>query len=388
MATVIAMRRYATSAAVSASTPKAVGLVFPGQGSQNVGMGKELNDTFSSAREVWERVDEALGEPLSKLAFSGDATELCLTRNAQPAILAASIAALRCSQTVAGFPIGNAADVSPRDPPAIVAACALGHSLGEYSALVASGAISLENAVRAVRYRGDVMQQASEGFCSTYCGESSSGDSEFIGMAALLKFQSARVNEFSVELICALESHPVEVCQVANINSDGQVVLSGTRAGVEIAIGIAKASYGARRAVWLPVSAPFHCPIMQPAANRLRTWFEEQGSHFWKSTKGGSGVPIVICNVSAGPMDLRNRQAMIESLTQQVTAPVRWSDSVRACVNSSGLGLGCAGFVEFGGSVLGSLISQTTTSSPHKVQTISVTSPADVEVLAQRLTDL
>jgi [acyl-carrier-protein] S-malonyltransferase len=330
----------AAAAAVSApASRKSIGLMFPGQGTQFVGMGRELHDAFDSAREVWARVDDALGESLSSLAFSGDAAELCLTRNAQPAILATSIAALRCAEHLGGLPQTRGDD----DTAAVTVSCALGHSLGEYTALVASGVVSLDNAIRAARFRGDVMQHAASEFCDTYRASApdraAASDGCIIGMSALLKFQTSRVDEFSVELERQLTKQHDNaevgasarlVCQVANINSDGQVVLSGSRAGVEIGIELAKASYGARRAVWLPVSAPFHCPIMQPAAARWRGWLDADES--------------------------------LEAL------------------------------VEFGGSVLGPLVRQTTTTTTgndrNTLQTFSVTSPADIEGLAEQLSKL
>jgi [acyl-carrier-protein] S-malonyltransferase len=376
--------------------------MFPGQGTQFVGMGRELHDAFDSAREVWATVDDALGESLSSLAFSGDAAELCLTRNAQPAILATSIAALRCAEQLGGLPQTRGDD----DTAAVTVSCALGHSLGEYTALVASGVVSLDNAIRAARFRGDVMQHAASEFCDTYRASApdraAASDDCIIGMSALLKFQTSRVDEFSVELERRLTTQHDNtevgasarlVCQVANINSDGQVVLSGSRAGVEIGIELAKTSYGARRAVWLPVSAPFHCPIMQPAAERLRGWLEEQGPDFWSLTAAPAAVSQalvpVICNVTAAPLDTSNTTAMIDSLAQQVTAPVRWSDSVRGCVDADE-SLGA--LVEFGGSVLGPLVRQTTTTTTgndrNTLQTFSVTSPADIEGLAEQLSKL
>src|SRR2546421_638714 len=207
--------------------------VFPGQGSQSAGMGRELAEKFPAARAVFEEADEALGFALSRLCFDGPAEDLQLTENTQPAILTVSIAALRAAKSQ-GLP-----------RPDFVA----GHSLGEYSALVAAGAISLSDAVRTVRKRGQYMQEAVP-----------------VGAGAMAAILGAGIE--TVEAACAEARRGEEVCSPANINSPGQIVIAGSAAAVERAIPLLK-ERGAKRAVPLKVSAPFHCALMLPAQGRL-----------------------------------------------------------------------------------------------------------------------
>lgn len=281
-------------------------VVFPGQGSQHPGMGRELAETYPVARTVFEEADAELGFPISKLCFEGPEEELKRTANTQPAILTASVAAF---QILADNEI----------VPDFVA----GHSLGEYSALVASGCIHFGEAVRAVRARGTYMQEAVPE------GEGA--------MAAILGLDAAKVSE-----ICE-QAAQGEVVVPANLNSPGQVVISGARAAVGRASEAAKAA-GAKRAIPLPVSAPFHSPLMEPVVPRLREVFQSV-------TFGALRIPLVT-NVDAkvieSPPEAR------DALLRQVPAPVRWEESVRTMIEE-----GCDTFVEVGpGRVLSGLIKQ------------------------------
>src|SRR5208337_1684806 len=217
-------------------------LVFPGQGSQAVGMGKGLAEAFPASREVFERVDAALSQKLSHLMFEGPEAELTLTANAQPALMAVSMAALRALESEAGFRVAKQA--------AFVA----GHSLGEYSALCAAGSLSLEDAARLLRLRGETMQQA------VPVGQGA--------MAAILGLDFGATTRVATQAASDLYLTGA-ICAAANDNGGGQVVISGTKDAVERAMELAKLA-GAKRAILLPVSAPFHCPLMQPAQDRLK----------------------------------------------------------------------------------------------------------------------
>ncbi|MDE1568440.1 ACP S-malonyltransferase [Aquabacter sediminis] len=283
--------------------------IFPGQGSQAVGMGKALADAFPAARAVFEEVDAALGEKLTAIMWDGPADALTLTANTQPALMAVSLAAIRVLETEAGL------DLS-RD-----ASFVAGHSLGEYSALAAACALSITDAARLLRIRGRAMQEA------VPVGQGA--------MAALLGLDYDQV------VAVAAEAAGDEVCEAANDNANGQVVVSGSTAAVERAIEIAKAK-GASRAILLPVSAPFHCRLMEPAAEAMAAALAE-------ATVNAPCVPV-IANVRATPVT--DPQEIIRLLVEQVTGTVRWRESV---IYMSGAGVTRA--VEVGaGKVLSGLV--------------------------------
>jgi [acyl-carrier-protein] S-malonyltransferase len=259
--------------------------LFPGQGSQVVGMGKALADEFGAARRIFEEVDQALGEKLSAVIWEGPEVELTRTRNTQPALMAVSMAALAALGEVGIAVESRAAYVA-------------GHSLGEYSALAAAGGISIGDAARLLRLRGEAMQQASP---------------EGVGaMAALLGLDLEPVREIAAEA-----ATPDEVCEVANDNAPGQVVVSGHKAAVERAIAIAKGR-GCRHAMLLNVSAPFHCALMQPAAEIMANALAETRIH-------PPSVPLV-ANVLAQP--LTDPTQIRQRLVEQVTGTVRWRESM------------------------------------------------------------
>ena len=257
--------------------------VFPGQGAQTIGMGRALADTYAVAKDVFDEVDEALGEKLSALIWDGDIAELTLTANAQPALMATSIATLRAMQ---------AEGVAITD-----AAFAAGHSLGEYSALAAVGALRVSDAARLLRVRGRAMQAAMP------VGEGA--------MAALLGM------DFETATQVAQDAAQGQVCQAANDNDPAQVVVSGHRAAVERAVEIAKAR-GAKRAMLLPVSAPFHCALMQPAADAMAQALADVTIH-------APAVPVVSNVLAEGVSDPAAIRAL---LVQQITGAVRWRESV------------------------------------------------------------
>ena len=258
--------------------------VFPGQGAQTIGMGRDLAEAYPAARAVFDEVDEALGEKLSDLIWEGDIAELTLTRNAQPALMATSLAALRALE---------AEGVVLEDHAAYVA----GHSLGEYSALTAAGALSVADAARLLRLRGSAMQEA----VPVGVG----------AMAALLGM------DFGTASGIAAEAAEGEVCQAANDNDPSQVVISGHTAAVERAVELAKAR-GAKRAMLLPVSAPFHCALMGPAAEAMA----EALSHVDLSDPA---VPLVANVTANGVKDATTIRAL---LVDQVTGAVRWREGV------------------------------------------------------------
>jgi [acyl-carrier-protein] S-malonyltransferase len=307
--------------------------VFPGQGSQAVGMGKALAETWPAARAVFDEVDDALGQKLSALIFEGPEETLTLTANAQPALMAVSIAALRALEAE-GVRLENAA------------AYVAGHSLGEYSALAAAGSLGVADAARLLRIRGNAMQAAVPPGVGA--------------MAALLGL------DFDAARAVAEEAAGDEVCEAANDNAPGQVVVSGHRAAVERAVEIAKGR-GARRAMLLQVSAPFHCRLMAPAAEAMR-----------EALAGASvSVPRVplVANVTAAPVtdpsEIRRR------LVEQVTGTVRWRESVGALV-----GLGVDRFVEVGsGKVLAGLVKRIAGETTQA----SVGTPEDVRAVAATL---
>jgi [acyl-carrier-protein] S-malonyltransferase len=291
--------------AVAASTAGKTAFVFPGQGSQKVGMGRALADAYSESRAVFAEVDEALGYSLSKLCFDGPELELTLTANAQPAILATSVAALRALEAR-----------SPVRPSAVA-----GHSLGEYSALVAAGALGLADAVRLVHLRGKFMQDAVPAGLGA--------------MAAIIGLSAE-----DVTAVCR-EAAGAEVVSAANLNGGGQVVIAGHKGAVDRACAVAK-TRGAKRAIPLTVSAPFHCALMQPAADRL-------ASELARVDVKPPEVPVV-SNVEAKPN--QDAARVKDLLARQVTAPVRWEESVQ-CLAA----LGVDSVVEVGaGNVLGGLV--------------------------------
>jgi [acyl-carrier-protein] S-malonyltransferase len=263
--------------------PKMRAFVFPGQGAQAIGMGKALADSYPAARAVFEEVDAALGEALSALVWDGDIAELTLTRNAQPALMATSMAAMRALEAE-GVTIDAADFVA-------------GHSLGEYSALAAAGALSVGDTARLLRIRGTAMQEA------VPVGKGA--------MAALLGL------DFETAVAVADEAALGEVCQAANDNDPSQVVVSGHKAAVERAVDIAKEK-GAKRAMLLPVSAPFHCTLMQPAADRMAEALAEVEI-------AAPAVPLV-ANVRAEAV--REPDEIRDLLVAQVTGSVRWRESV------------------------------------------------------------
>ncbi len=287
----------------------AVAFVFPGQGSQTVGMGKTLAANFPAARQVFEDVDAALDSKLSTIIFEGPADTLTLTENAQPALMAVSLATLRVLEAEAGLDLARDAQF------------VAGHSLGEYSALAAAGAFTVADAARLLRTRGQAMQKA----VPVGAG----------AMAALIGL------EFDVASAIAADAAQGEVCQAANDNGAGQVVVSGNKAAVERAVEIAKAK-GAKRAMLLPVSAPFHCALMQPAADVM-------ADALGKVSVKPPVVPV-IANVLAKA--IREPAEIVRALVAQVTGTVRWRESV---IFMSGAGV--TNFYEVGaGKVLSGLI--------------------------------
>jgi [acyl-carrier-protein] S-malonyltransferase len=304
--------------------------IFPGQGSQAVGMGKALAEAFAPARVVFEEVDAALSQPLSKLMFEGPEAELTLTANAQPALMAVSLAAIRVLEAECGLDLSKDA--------AFVA----GHSLGEYSALAAAGALSISETAKLLRIRGDAMQKA------VPVGEGA--------MAALLGAELDQAREIAGEAAAALSS----VCQVANDNGGGQVVISGARAPVEKAMEIAKEK-GVKRAVLLPVSAPFHCALMQPAADAM-------AQALAGATISPPCVPVV-ANVTAAPVS--DPETIRRLLVEQVTGAVRWRECVAYIADQ-----GVTKFVECGsGKVLAGLLKRIAPGATA----ISVGGPADLD---------
>jgi [acyl-carrier-protein] S-malonyltransferase len=303
--------------------------LFPGQGSQAVGMGAALADASRGARDVFDEVDEALGQNLFRLMRDGPEEELKLTENAQPAIMANSIAVLR----TLGVRLTD------------VAKFVAGHSLGEYSALCAAGSFNLPTAARLLRLRGQAMQEA------VPVGEGA--------MAALLGADLALAQKIAD---AAAEG---EVCSVANDNDPSQVVISGAKGAIDRAVQIAK-DMGAKRAVLLPVSAPFHCPLMQPAA-------EAMADALSYVVVQPPSVPL-FANVTAEPAT--DPDAIRSQLVEQVTGMVRWRESVAHMFEA-----GVDDFVEIGGKVLGAMVKRIVPDA----KVMSVVTIEDVEVLAKEL---
>lgn len=307
---------------------------FPGQGSQAVGMGKDLADAFPEARAVFEEVDDALGQKLSAIMFEGPDDTLRLTENAQPALMAVSVAVVR---------VLAARGISLADNAAYVA----GHSLGEYSALCAAGTFSLSDTARLLKTRGQAMQKA------VPVGHGA--------MAALLGLDLQAAREV------AAQAGQGEVCDVANDNAPGQVVISGGTAAIERAVDIAKAK-GAKRALLLPVSAPFHCSLMQPAAEAMAHALSEVDMQ-------APSVPLV-ANVTASPIS--DPAEIRQSLIEQVTGVVRWTESVSWLTGAGGV----TQLAELGaGKVLTGLAKRI---SPD-VATVAIGTPADIDAFVAQL---
>jgi [acyl-carrier-protein] S-malonyltransferase len=304
-----------------------VAFVFPGQGSQAVGMGKGLAEAFAPARRVFEEVDAALGEKLSETIWNGPAERLTLTENAQPALMAVSLAALRVLEAEGGIDLAREA--------AFVA----GHSLGEYSALAAASSLTIADAAKLLRVRGSAMQKA----VPVGVG----------AMAALIGVQFEEAKEIAVE------AASIGICTAANDNGGGQVVLSGEKSAVERAVDIAK-TRGIKRAMMLPVSAPFHCALMQPAADAMAAALAE-------IVVKPPRVPLV-ANVLARPVT--EPATILRGLVEQVTGTVRWRESILFMVQA-----GVTAFYEIGaGKVLTGLIKRIA----ENIQASSIGTPEDV----------
>jgi [acyl-carrier-protein] S-malonyltransferase len=312
----------------------ALAFTFPGQGSQAPGMGRDLAAAFPAAREVFEEVDETLKQKLSKLMFEGPAEELTLTANAQPALMAVSLAVVRVLEREGGFAL--------KDRVALVA----GHSLGEYAALAAAGTFDVATAARLLRLRGEAMQKA------VPSGEGA--------MAALLGAELDGARAICEAAAADPETGKRQVVEVANDNGGGQIVISGHAAAVERAMEASKAA-GVKRAMKLPVSAPFHCALMAPAADAMAEALE-------RAAMRGPAVPVV-ANVSAAkatdPAEIR------DLLVRQVTGTVRW----RECIGAMAA-MGCDRFVEVGsGKVLTGLMKRLAPEAKAE----AVGTPADIE---------
>jgi len=314
--------------------------VFPGQGSQIVGMGKELAENMPVAAEVFEEINDALGQNLSGLMFEGPQEDLTLTHNAQPALMAVSLAVVRVLEKDFDVKLGD------------VASYVAGHSLGEYSALAAAGAIDLADTARLLKLRGEAMQHA------VPVGEGA--------MAAILGLNFDVAEAVAIEAAQGNETVKGEICTAANDNADGQVVLSGHKAAVERAIEIAKEK-GAKRGVLLPVSAPFHCSLMQPAA-------DEMAAALATTTINAPVVPL-IANVTAAPET--DPDQIRKLLVDQVTGRVRWRESVLKMAE-----LGVKTQVEAGaGKVLSGLVRRIN----RDMKAVSLQNPSDLEAFAEGL---
>ncbi|MCA8885691.1 MAG: ACP S-malonyltransferase [Hyphomonadaceae bacterium] len=308
--------------------------IFPGQGSQAPGMGKALHDAFGSSREVFQEVDEALGEKLSRLIFEGPTDDLTLTANAQPALMAVSLAAMRVLEREFGVTVSKAAFVA-------------GHSLGEYSALAAAGALSVADAARLLRTRGNAMQAA------VPVGQGA--------MAALIgKVDVALAEEIAAK---GAEAGP---CVVANDNNIGNVVISGSKAGIDAALAYAKEK-GAR-AISLNVSAPFHSPLMQPAADAM-------AEALASATIAPLVVPVV-ANVTARPTN--EPTAVRKLLVEQVTGRVRWRESIEWMAKDGGV----TRFVEVGA---GKQLSGMVKRNAPDAEALALNEPAELEAFAKAI---
>ena len=307
--------------------------IFPGQGSQAVGMGTEVAAASAVARAVFEEVDDALGQTLSRIMAEGPADDLTLTENAQPAIMANAIAVLRVLEGEGGIRLADKADF------------VAGHSLGEYSALCSAQAFDLATTARLLKLRGQAMQAAVP-----------------VGMGAMAALLGA---DFELaESICAAAAEG-EVCQAANDNGGGQVVISGHKAAVERAMAISK-ERGVKRAIPLPVSAPFHCALMQPAADAMAEALAQANVR--------APLVPVYANVTAAPASTPDE--IRDLLVRQVTGTVRWRESVEAMWAA-----GVTDYIEFGAKVLGPMVKRIAPDA----NTVSLVSMADIEAFAASL---
>ena len=308
--------------------------IFPGQGSQSVGMGRALADASPVAREVFQEVDDVLGQRLFKLMNEGPEDQLTLTENAQPAIMANAIATLRVLEREGGVRLADKADF------------VAGHSLGEYSALCAAGALDLATTAKLLKLRGQAMQAAVP-----------------VGIGAMAALLGADIEKAQALAEAAAEG---EICTVANDNDPGQVVISGHKGAIERAIALIK-DFEIKRGVLLPVSAPFHCPLMQPAADAMA-----------EALAGAAlQAPLVpvFANVTAAPV--ADADMIRALLVEQVTGRVRWRESVMAME-----AVGVHHFIEFGGKVLGPMVKR---SAAGEVEVASLVSMNDVEALLKAL---
>lgn len=311
-----------------------IAFTFPGQGSQQVGMGSDLAQGYETASKVFEEVDEALGQKLSQIIWEGPLDTLTLTENAQPALMAVSVAAARVLERDKG--------ISIKDKITFVA----GHSLGEYSALTAAGSLGLADAAWLLKIRGQAMQAA------VPVGEGA--------MAALLGLElddATRLAEAAAQ---------GDVCQVANDNAPGQVVISGAKAAIDRAIEMAS-DFGARRALPLPVSAPFHCALMQPAADAMAEALADVDIK-------APAVPL-IANVVAG--EVNDPEEIRKRLVEQVTGVVRWRESVRYMADS-----GVTALYEIGA---GRVLSGLARRIERSLETVSVGTPEEIDVAAEKI---
>jgi [acyl-carrier-protein] S-malonyltransferase len=309
--------------------------VFPGQGSQAVGMGKALADASPLAKAVFQEVDDALGQNLFRLMCEGPEDELTLTANAQPAIMANAIATLRVLEGEGGVRLSEKA------------AYVAGHSLGEYTALCAAGAFDVATTARLLKQRGEAMQAAVP-----------------VGVGAMAALLGADIEK--AEGLAAAASSGGEICTVANDNDPSQVVISGHLAAIDRAIEMVK-DFGIKRGIKLPVSAPFHCPLMQPAADEMAIALA--------AIEVSAPLVPLYANVTALPV--ADPHTITEQLVAQVTGRVRWRESAIAMAAA-----GVAEFVEIGGKVLSPMIKR---SAGDEVTTISVISMDDIEALLKQL---
>lgn len=307
--------------------------IFPGQGSQSVGMGKSLAEASAIAREVFEEVNEALGQDLFRLMTEGPEDQLTLTENAQPAIMANAIATLRVAEKEGGLRLADKADF------------VAGHSLGEYSALCAAGALDLATTAKLLKLRGQAMQAATP-----------------VGTGAMAALLGADIEKAQALADAAAQG---EVCTVANDNDPSQVVISGHKAAIERAVDLVK-DHGIKRGVLLPVSAPFHCPLMQPAADAMAEALAQ-------ANLSAPLVPVY-ANVTAAP--IADAATIKRLLVEQVTGRVRWRESVIAMFEA-----GVADYVEFGGKVLAPMVKR----SAPDAQAVSIITTDDIEKLIKSL---